>query len=125
MLIRKATRRSTKNRFSFRGSLCSFVDESVLFLFAKRNEIAQPFVTQEDSATDQRAEKDWSQYPKRSLAGVDVRVDRAAKITRQQDGPQNGGPRNHIDDCAGKQDDSERNNNTFGISVILGSLDGE
>lgn len=51
-----------------------------------------------------------------------VRRDGAAQIARQQDRTQHSRARNQIDERANEKDDSERENDAFGIAELFGRL---
>jgi hypothetical protein len=86
------------------GSL-SKIDGRVVGLHLPGNQGAQPLIAQVQAAPEQGAEDDREDDRKRPAADPDVRGDGAPQIARQQDGAENGGAWNHVEDRAGQQRD--------------------
>ncbi|MCU1318201.1 MAG: hypothetical protein JWN63_3523, partial [Candidatus Acidoferrum typicum] len=71
---------------------------------AERDEVAEPVFAQVKSSPDEHAKNDWEVE---GLTGSQVRNSCAAKIGCQQNGAEDRGRRNHIEDCAHEQDDTD------------------
>jgi len=66
----------------------------------------QPVLAQVESSPDEHAKNDWEVE---RLTSAQVGNSCAAKIGCQQDGAEDRGRRNHVEDRAGKQDGSDGN----------------
>jgi hypothetical protein len=95
-----------------------------LTLTPQRNEGAQPFVAQVESAPNQHGEIDREQnVAEERTSHAHMRGDSAAKIAGQQNRAENGRARNHIEDGAREKDDAKAEKDAFGISELNCSLD--